>query len=210
MSAGPYARLGLRHNPFLADPRPGVAAGLWVNREAPATPTPGGRRLIQLLGEQGAGKTSLLLHWRAERPGPYRYVPPPRTIGERAGRWLPPPVAPLAYWDEADRVPAPVLRFALRRAARCGATVAAGTHRDLSAEATRAGLAVTTHAFPPLTPAALAEWCAVRIAAAALPGSCFAVPGEVLAEVCAAAGSSLREASVALHVWAAREAAARR
>ena len=204
--SSPYARLGLRHNPFLADPVPGVAGGFWVDRPAPAAPEPGGRRVVQLLGEKGAGKTSLLLHWRAERPGPYRYVPPPTSLRERLTRLAPLPVASLTYWDEADRVPPALLRLALRRVAKRGATAAIGTHRDLTPEAARAGLPVTTHIFPPLTPAVLAAWCAPRIAAVARPGCEFAVPDDVLDEVCAASGASLREASVLLHVWCARRA----
>ena len=78
-----------------------------------------------------------------------------------------------------------------------------GTHRDLSAEAAAAGLAVTTHRFPPLTPEVLGAWCRRRVAAAGRPGCDFAVPDAVLQEVCEAAGSSLREAVVRLHVWCA-------
>lgn len=209
-NASPYAALGLRFNPFVADPAPGVAGELWVDRPAPAPPRPGGRRVVQLLGEKGAGKTALLLRWRAERPGPYRYVPPSRPRVPGLMRFAPLPVAPLCYWDEADRVPAALLRGGLRRAAREGATVAVGTHRDLSPEAAAAGLPVETHRFPPLTPAALRAWCEPRIAAAAgsgpRPGAACVVPDKILQEVCDAAGSSLREASVILHVWTARAA----
>ncbi|WP_242688189.1 hypothetical protein [Alienimonas californiensis] len=206
----PYAALGLRHNPFLADPVPGVAEPFWIVRDVPPPPEPGQRRILQLLGEKGAGKTSLSLHWRRERPGPYRYVPPTLPLLDGWRRFAPLPVAPLVYWDEADRVPAALLWWGLRRAAKSGATVVVGTHRDLTPEATRAGLPLRSHEFPPLTPEALRAWCAPRIAAAALPGTAPAdrltVPAEVLRQTCEAAGSSLREASVILHVWAARAA----
>ncbi|NNJ27883.1 hypothetical protein [Alienimonas chondri] len=166
--------------------------------------------MIQLLGEKGAGKTSLLLHWRNERRGPYRYVPPGRPMPTGLLRFAPLPAGPLVYWDEADRVPPPLLWLALWKAARNGATVVVGTHRDLTPEATRAGLPIVTHEFPPLTPSALRAWCEPRIAAAALLDSPsedrLVVPDKVLQETCDAAGSSLREASVILHIWAARAA----
>ncbi|MEM9701256.1 MAG: hypothetical protein AAF907_02280 [Planctomycetota bacterium] len=208
MNGSPYARLGLSRNPFTADPAPGVASELWVNRPAPEPPRAGQRRLVQLLGEKGAGKTSLLLRWRDEEAGPYRYVPPTFPLRDGWRRALLLPVRPLVYWDEADRAPAPLLRFALHRAARTGATVVVGTHHDLTPEATRAELPVQTHAFPPLTPDALRAWCKPRIAAAALPDqpatALPVVPDDILRETCDAAGSSLREASVILHLWAAR------
>jgi hypothetical protein len=40
------------------------------------------------------------------------------------------PVSPLVYWDEVDRAPVTLRRWALRAAGRRGATVVAGTHVD--------------------------------------------------------------------------------
>lgn len=94
-------------------------------------------------------------------------------------------------------------------AAARSATIVAGTHEDLTGVARACGLAVTTtYRFPRLTPRALREWAALRIADAALPGS---TPGLVLDEptaeaICARVGASLREAAIELHVWAAETA----
>ena len=66
-----YAALGLSGNPFVAESEPGVAADLWIARDGvPSPPQPGQRRLIQLIGPKGAGKTSHLLRWCALAPGP--------------------------------------------------------------------------------------------------------------------------------------------
>ena len=87
-----YAALGLTGNPFVIEESPGVPAELWLDRaDVPAAPRAGQRILVQVLGEKGAGKTSLLTHWRHSAPGPYHYVPP-----AGAGRWAAPPVADLA------------------------------------------------------------------------------------------------------------------
>ncbi|HEX6986890.1 MAG TPA: hypothetical protein VF170_16050 [Planctomycetaceae bacterium] len=201
-AGNPYLRLGLARNPFVAEPVPGVAEGLWVPRRLPDAPDPGGRRLLQVIGEKGAGKTSLLLRWRAAAPGPYRHVP------DSPARWRPPPLAPLCYWDELDRLPGPVLRVMLRRAAVRGATVAAGTHRDLSAEAARAGLAIETLVLPPLSADDVLAFAAARIAAAGLPGAepRLTLPPALAAGIAARCGGSWRLAADDLHVWAAAAA----
>lgn len=199
-----YAALGLTGNPFVAEPVAGVPAGLWIARPGtPAVPQPGQRLLIQLIGPKGAGKTSQLLHWRALELAPYHYVPP------SPGRWRPPPVAPLAYWDEVDRLAAPVRAASFRYAAARWATVVAGTHEDLNDLARRCGLAVTTYHFPGLTAAVLQEWAATRIAAAARPGQTPRLTLDITTaeNICARVGASLRDAAVALHVWAADQAA---
>lgn len=198
-----YAALGLARNPFVAEPAPGVPEGLWIARAGvPEIPQPGQRRLIQLIGPKGAGKTSHLLHWRALAPAPYHYVPPDFR------RWRSPPVAPLVYWDEADRLAAPVRAAAFAYAAARRATVVAGTHADLARTAQACGLAVTTYHFPGLTPPVLCEWAAARIADAALPGQAPALflDAATAEAVCARAGASLRDAAVELHVWAAERA----
>ena len=197
-----YAALHLAANPFTADLTPGVPERLWVPREAPAAPEPGGRRFVQVVGVKGAGKTSLLTHWRRTHPGPYAHVPP----GVR--RWRIPPFAAVCYWDEADRLPAPLLWVALRLARRRGATVIVGTHRDLSGSAGRAGFAVETVEFGGVSPAFLAAWCERRVAAVALPGCDFRVPPDVIAAVANSCGGCLRTAGDRLHVWAAERAAA--
>lgn len=198
-----YAALGLAANPFVIDPEPGVAAGLWIDRAGvPQPPEAGQRQLIQLIGPKGAGKTSLLLHWRDHAPGPYHYVAPGRA------RWRRPPVGPLVYWDEVDRLGEPVRAASFAYAAARAATIVAGTHADLTRLGRACGLRVTTYEFPALTPAVLQTWAGARIAEAALPGR---TPSLVLdldtaRAICARVGPSLREAAIALHIWAAERA----
>ncbi len=127
-----YAALGLAANPFAAEQQPGVAPHLWISRDdEPPMPQPGARQLVQLIGPKGAGKTSLLLRWRDQQPGPYHYVAP------GSPRWRFPPLASLVYWDELDRMATPVRALALLAAAASGATVVAGSHVDLAASARR-------------------------------------------------------------------------
>lgn len=194
----PYLRAGLARNPFVLDPDPGVAPDLWISRGFD-TPSPRPGRAVQFLGAEGAGKTSHLLRIRAAHPGPYRHIEPDRT------RWLPPPVAPAAYWDEADRIPSPILWIALRRARRAGAGLVLGTHRDLSRPLAAAGWTVETIAFEPLTAAEVSVWAARRIHAAAEGAPRIALPPEAAAAVARDSGASLRTAGDLLHVWAARE-----
>jgi hypothetical protein len=193
----PYRRCGLPANPF-ANRGPQEAVS-WIDRGLlPATPAPGGRRLVQVIGVKGAGKTTTLRHWRRQAPAPWRYVP----RGVR--RLWPLPVAPLVYWDEADRAPAAARRWALRAAARTGATVVVGTHVDLAVEARAAGLAVDTVLLIPLSAADVAGWAARRFAdVAAGPG--WQLPPDVAADVAWQAGASWRVAGDLLHDWVASE-----
>jgi len=197
----PYRRCGLAANPF-AHGDAGEPAAAWVDRGLPPPPAPGARRLVQVIGVKGAGKTSTLRRWRDAGPAPWRYVP------RGARRLRPLPVAPLVYWDEADRAPAALRRWALRAAARRGATVVAGTHADLGAEAQRAGLGVDTLVLPPITAAELTTWAARRLAVVGA-GPDWALPAPVAADVAARAGASWRTAGDLLHVWVAGEVAAR-
>lgn len=159
--------------------------------------------LVQLLGEKGAGKTSHLLHWRAQADGPYRYYPPDLR------RWRFPPLAPIVYWDEADRIPRLWLLLALALAACQRATVIVGTHRDLSTPARRVGLAVQTVELPALTVAEVQTWAALRVAAVCLTADvppCLCLSDTEAAAVVAQAGGSWRAAGVLLHIWAAQVA----
>ncbi|MBI3688257.1 MAG: hypothetical protein HY241_13150 [Actinobacteria bacterium] len=198
----PYRRCGLRANPFAhGDGGPQDAAG-WVDRGLPAAAEPGRHRLVQVIGVKGAGKTSTLQRWRAVAPGPWRYVPP------GIQRLRPLPVAPLVYWDEADRAPAALRWWGWRAAARSGATIVAGTHVDLGAEAQAAGLAVHSVVLCTITVEELTVWAAQRFAGvSAEPG--WVLPKHVAADVAACAGASWRVAGDLLHAWVAREVAAR-
>lgn len=206
----PYAALGLRRNPFCTENVPprqedweGVAPALWLERGHSQAPRPGGRRLVQLLGVKGAGKSSHLAQWRRQQPGPSSYFPPAYLA-----RWKWPPLAPICYWDEACRVPAPLLWLSLARAAWAGHTVCVGTHRDLGNTARRFGLAVQTIHLPPIAPAELREWVTRRIEAVRLPEVPLSLhlPDEVLTECLAEFPYSWRNLATRLHVWAAQQA----
>lgn len=201
----PYAVLGLRHNPFVAEPVPGVDSQLWIERGY-TPPKVGASCLVQVLGEKGAGKTSLLLRWREQAHGPYHYVAP------NWHRWQLPPFASIVYWDELDRLPRSLLLLSLLWARRTSATVVAGTHTDLSWAAKLAGLSIRTVVFEPLDGAMIQAWAKLRIAAAG-SGTASAVAlsldDRTAARIALEAGSSWRVAADLLHVWAAERAAGR-
>ena len=198
----PYRRCGLAANPFAHGAGgPGGSAD-WVSRGLPEPAGPGQCRLLQVIGVKGAGKTSTLRRWRAAAPGPCRYVPP----GTR--RLRPLPVAPLVYWDEADRAVTAIRWWAWRVAARRRATVVAGTHVDLGVEARAAGLAVNTVPLGPITAAEMTEWARRRFAAVGA-GSEWALPDDVAIDVAARAGASWRVAGDLLHSWVATQVAGR-
>ena len=199
----PYRRRGLRVNPFAYGDAALDAAG-WADRGLPPPAEPGQRRLVQVIGVSGAGKTTTLRRWAAAAPGPWYYVP----RGPR--RLRPLPVAPLVYWDEANRAPAALRRRALRTAARLGYTVVAGTHDDLSADAHAAGLAVDTVTLSTITAADLTDWAATRFAASRKRDSIspqWNLPRPVAADIAARADTSWRTAGDLLHAWVAREVA---
>lgn len=200
-----YAALGLLRNPFAAEQQPGVAGHLWIARDdEPPLPTARSRRIVQLIGPKGAGKTSLLLRWSDQRPGPYHYVAPGLS------RWRMPPIAALVYWDELDRLAAPIRMAALMAATAIGATVVAGTHRNLAVCARRCGLRVTTYRFAPISAALLRAWADRRIDQARDPAAPLSIQldSATARRIATQAGASWREAGVLLHMWAAEQAAA--
>lgn len=190
----PYRSVGLDRNPFVAEISPGVAPGHWTDRGLPTSLTLRPLSFIQVVGPKGAGKTSHLLRWRAELSGPYRHVAP------GWGRLASLPVAPVAYWDEADR--AAWLWPTLRRQSRIGGMVVVGTHIDLSDQAHRAGFIVESHELGPLSPAEIEEFCVKRIAE--VGGRPDLLSGVDLESVARRAGASLREAGRLLHIETAR------
>ncbi len=190
----PYLRAGLRANPFVADQKPGVPDGLWVDRGLPDRLEFRARTLVQVLGPKGAGKTSHLLRWRSGLPGPYVHVRP------GAGRLRRLPVSQVSYWDEADR--AVWLSAGLMVQSAFGHMVVAGTHRDLTPWAALVGLDVETWTVPPLTEDAVAAFAAQRFAAVGGDANAWNLPRR---QIAAAAGSSLREAARLLHIETARQ-----
>lgn len=199
-----YEAFGLARNPF-AHPKPNGTATSpltsgWVDRGFGPAPQPGGRRFVQFVGDKGAGKSTMLASWRRQQPGPHHWVGP-----GRADRRQPVPVAAIAYWDEVDRLGGRALRSGLASAARQGATIVAGTHRDLSRVAEAAGLDVITHHLGPLGLADLRRWVDAELAAVELPGGAplgsirAGLDDVALAEVAAQAGCSWRVAGDLLH-----------
>jgi|GEM_PF-1227909 hypothetical protein len=200
-----YRALGLVRNPFVAEQTAGVEPAVWLDRAGqPPAPQPIARRLVQLLGPRGAGKTSLLLHWQAQQPGPYHYVEADWR------RWRFPPLAPLVYWDELDRLAAPVRWLAMRAAAARGSTIVAATHIDLAPLAQRHGLTVTTHTFAPISTDELLAWAVRRIDHARLPDQPLGLTlaPALAAQIVTHAGTSWRVAADLLHIWAAERAKA--
>lgn len=156
----PYRAFGLRRNPFAWID--GRDAGPFLDHLQLTPPRPGSRRFHQVLGPEGSGKTSHLQAWRASEPGPYYEVNVTSSDD--------PPIAPIAYWDEADRLADRHLRRVLRRAGAAGATIVAATHRDLGALARRSGLHVETVEMEPLTEGLLRRWADTRVDAARIDG----------------------------------------
>ncbi len=207
MTTDPYEQCGLLGNPFVAEPaQPWTEPG-WADRTPAEPPAPGQGLLIQFIGVKGAGKSTTLNRFRSRSPGPHRYVPP------GPGRWRPLPVAPLVYWDELDRSPAGLRWAGWRRAARIRATVVAGTHVDLAAEATRAGLRVQTIELPLISVAELTTWAEARLAGArrspAGAGATWLLPPADAARIAAEVGASWRRAADLMHIWVADEVARR-
>jgi hypothetical protein len=198
--SGPYAALGLLRNPFVCDDPRALPDHLWLERGLPEPPAPATQTVIQVIGVRGAGKTSLLSRWHAATRGVYHWVPP--TLA----RWQPLPCAPVAYWDEADRVPPLMLMLSLVRAQRSNATVVLGTHRDLTRWVKRAGLEARTEPLPPPCAASVMAWATLRIAAASFPGvnsAQLTLDAATAERVVALAGGSWRVVGDLLHAWAA-------
>lgn len=193
-----YSALGLVRNPFAWDE--GYDHGPFLNHLGLDVPKPQGRRLLQLLGDRGAGKSTHLRHWHNATGGPYYYVEPEGPAN--------PPVGPLVFWDEADRISDRQLKQLFKQVARASGTVVVGTHRDLSKPARAAGLEVETIRFAPLKVEVLGPWSQARINAVRVGASAFSVPDGVLEQICADSKSSLREAGDLLHMWVARQARA--
>lgn len=206
VAADAYVAAGLARNPF-AIPEDDAATPLVPGPATGQAPEPGRQRLVQVLGERGAGKTTTLRAWRARRPGPYHWVPP-----RGASRWHVPPVAAIAYWDELDRLPGWVLRLAFDRAARTAATIVAGTHVDLGPPASRAGLEVVTVTFPPITADRLARWFDQSVAAVAISDAAGNRPHQQLDRptpdefqaMATTAATSWRVGGDCLHAWTAQ------
>jgi hypothetical protein len=193
----PYQQFGLIGNPFVLQP-PGVAEKLWLNQGFDQSAEPGQRLLVQFLGEKGAGKSSHLLRWQRQQPGPYYYVP-----AQGPGRWqrLPVVAGGIVYWDEVDRLPLPLLLDGLVRASYQRCTVVVGTHRSLLGLARLLGLKTQGLHFQRLRMAQLEAWIGRRIAVATRRGyrPSLVFQATELENVIEAANASWREAGFLLH-----------
>ncbi|MGD1932463.1 MAG: hypothetical protein ACFB12_26520 [Leptolyngbyaceae cyanobacterium] len=194
----PYLALGWQANPFALG-EPVMAQSMWIDRGWSQAPAPAAQQLVQVMGDRGFGKTAHLRYWQAQTGGIYAYYPP------GWGRFKVPPVQNIAYWDEADRIPKPLLLAALGQTARTRATLVAGTHTDLSPLAKLSGLAVKTICLPPLEAATLRVWAERQIQAVRLPAvSCgLELLPATVQEIAAIAQGSWRAAADELHIWAA-------
>lgn len=198
----PYLSLGLRQNPFVLEDSSAIDSSLWIDRGYSTPPVARSKQLIQLIGVKGAGKTSHLKWWQAQTGGPYCYYPPSWQ------RLKMPETGPIAYWDEADRIPVAYLLLALAAAARDRHTIVAGTHTDLSRAAFKMGLPVKTIRIAAFDNALLQRWASQRIEAVRLSNvACgLRLNSEKAEEIAAGARGSWREAADQLHIWAAMQA----
>lgn len=186
----PYRLAGLERNPFVAEATPGVAGAHWIERGFPDPPQWRAGHLVQLIGEKGAGKTSHMLRWSEQTPGPYTHIEP----GLGRLEWL--PTGRVVYWDEADR--ALLIRVALRHQRRIGGMTIVGVHRSVEAAALAAGLTVETYELPPLTTDDVRRFAAARIVAR---GAQFASWAHLpFASIARESAGSLRRAGELLHV----------
>lgn len=204
-TGNPYLALGLVRNPFVAADEPGVPDWLWVDRGWSEPPPLQAKQFVQFIGPKGAGKTSHLKHWQARTGGAYCYYPP------GWGRWQWPAVEAIAYWDEADRVPWPLLALALAKASLVRATIVAGTHADLGRIASLLGLTVRTIHLSSLDGPTLQLWATYCIEAVRVPhlDRGLHLTEQHAAAIAASAQGSWRKAGDRLHIWAAQTASTR-
>ncbi len=142
-----YLQAGLKSNPFIAAPMTGPPSETFVSRGLPDPPTSGENTLIQVIGEQGYGKSTHIHYWRSLQDGPYHYIPK-RPYRQR---WVQPPVEAVTYGDEIDRMPKPLRLRWFQRLSKLNATLIIGTHKDLEPIARKAGFTtVTTHHLEPM------------------------------------------------------------
>lgn len=198
-----YRSAGLVRNPFVLE-GPIVGDDVWLDRgfsQGFAQP----QTLVQFIGDKGAGKTSHVRRWQSQLGGTYRHIAP------GIDRFVTPPVVDrVVFWDEADRIPLPLLAFCLRFVAFRRGMIVAGTHRNLSEPALRAGLNVHTMTLDEITAQDVEEWARLRILSAAFDQPlAWRTLGPVPASVSTAPHDlSWRDIGDQLHSWAAQRVSA--
>lgn len=150
----PWARLGLRRNPF-GEPPPEDAGALIVAPEVEGLAEHLRRAgsAVQVLGQEGRGKTARLRALGLRFPAaPYAYLPEDGPLPElpRVGKAK--PSVPALLLDEAQRLPRRRRRRLFRTLAERGATLGLASHQDLRRELEDAGLGVETTVAAGLDP----------------------------------------------------------
>ena len=201
--SNPYHKLGLQRNPFIASDNLEIPPQHWFDFGFSEAPPIQKRLFVQVIGEKGAGKTSHLLHWKQQTGGVYYYCQP----GWKG--WLLPPVAKIAYWDEANRIPLPLLVTSLWRSRLINATIFVGTHDNLEKIASLLGFEVKTIRLSTLCVENLLQWVNKLIESERLspsiPIRLKLTTGNARGIVAQSQGS-WRKAASFLHIWAARMA----
>jgi len=199
----PYHKIGLRRNPFIAPDNLEIPSQRWLDFGFSQAPPIQKRLFWQVIGEKGAGKTSHLLHWRQQTGGVYYYCQP----GWK--RWLLPPVAKIAYWDEANRIPLPLLLISLWRSRLINATIVAGTRDNLAKFPDLLGFEVTTITLSTLCVENVLQWVKNWIEAERLSPLipvCLELTTDNAKKIIADSQGSWRKAANYLHIWAAQTA----
>ena len=190
-----YLDVGLRQNPFIARACVEEPPRAFIDRGIPNPPPPGSGTLVQVIGDSGLGKSAHLTHWRTLTPGPYHYI----VRRPYRSRWRRPPIGPLVYGDEIDRMPSPLRRRWLHRLAGESATAVIGTHIDLRTEAERAGFTVMSHQLTVLDEPTLAVFLDQRLAASAIDDRHVRFSPAEVAEIFDASAGNPQRAEVAAH-----------
>jgi hypothetical protein len=199
--ANPYHLFGLQRNPFVIEQSPGVSENLWVERSLSCqTPKAKNTTFVQVIGDKGAGKTSLMIHWQRMIPGPYFYVP--RTYHRF---FLLPPLKDIVYWDEVDRMPLWTFLLYLTIAKIKGYTIVCGTHKNLTTWAKLWRFQVYDVSFPPLDVEIVYKWAWMRIMHASITDAPPSLPlsKKIVAELLKKSGNCWRRVGDELHKWTA-------
>lgn len=197
----PYHSLGLRYNPFKQTESLNISTDLWIDFGFSNPPSVKSSLFRQILGEKGAGKTSHLLHWQELTHGPYYYC--------QKGwlRWRFPTLGEIAYWDEADSIPLPILLLTLIYA-RCRClTIVVSTHIDITWLAALCGFSIEKIFLSTLSTENLIIWTEKALKAAQLSPKnpiSLELSQKEAEEIMHKSQGSWRKAANYLHIWVAK------